>query len=83
LRFRKIFAKQFRGSKAFGRKQPSQPPRGYTGNPPRNTVALLELLLFFSKERDEGLADVAKSDDAEIVGADAGLPKVKWLYLVL
>jgi len=42
-----------------------------------------ELLLFFLKQRNESLADVAESNDTEVIGADAGVSKVKWLCSLL
>jgi hypothetical protein len=83
LRLGEISAEQLLGSKSAGRYQPSQPARGQSGHAPANAIALAELRLFVAQQRDEGLADVAKSNDTEVIGADAGISRVKWLCSLL
>jgi hypothetical protein len=39
--------------------------------------------LFSLEEGKEGSADIAEADDAEVVGPDAGVSRLKWPYLPL
>jgi hypothetical protein len=42
-----------------------------------------EFHLFSLEKCDEGPADIAEADDAEVVGPDAGVSRLKWLYFLL
>jgi hypothetical protein len=42
-----------------------------------------EFRLFSLEKCDEGPADIAEADDAEVVGPDAGVSRLRWLYLPL
>ncbi len=61
---------------AIRRRQPAQPARSHTGNPPRHSVVVPEFLLFSLQQGDEGFADIAEANDAEIVGPDAGVSRL-------
>jgi hypothetical protein len=42
-----------------------------------------EFHLFSLEKCDEGPADIPEADDAEVVGPDAGVSRLKWLYFLL
>ncbi len=79
LPLREVGAQQPLGGEALRRNQPAQSPRSNAGYAPNNPIEIAQFLLFFLEEFDEGLADVAESDDTKVVGANAGFSRLKWL----
>jgi len=56
------------------RDEPPEAARRYPGDVPPDAVAVGELLLFALQKTHQSRADMAQSDDAEVVGANADLP---------
>ena len=80
LRVREICGQQLFHTEAILRRQPAEPARSHTSNPPSYAVVVPEFLLFSLKKCDEGFPDIPKADDTEVVSPDAGVSRLKWLY---
>jgi hypothetical protein len=78
-----VCGQQLLGRESILRRQPAQPARTHTSNPPSYAVMVSEFLLFSLEKCDEGPADIAEADDAEVVGPDVTVSRLKWLCALL
>ena len=83
LRAGESCGQQLLGRESILRGQPAEPARAHTGNPPCYAVEVAEFLLFPLEECNEGPADIAEADDAEVVGPDVTVSRLKWLCALL
>src|SRR5208337_45056 len=83
LRLGEISRQQLLRIEAVGCNQPAKAAGSHTGYAPLYGKTTPELLLFLLKQRDQCPADIAQSDEAQIIGANAGFSGMKWLPLIL
>jgi hypothetical protein len=78
-----ICGQQLLGRESILRRQPAELSRRHTGNPPSYAVVVAEFLLFSLEECNECPADIAEADDAEVVGPDVTVSRLKWRCVLL
>ena len=78
--FGKITRQQLLGRETFVINQPPQSSRGHGGDVPPDAVAVGQVPPLALQKPDEGRADIAQPDNAEIVGADSDVSFVAALY---